>query len=141
MSEKDFRKEVVDGLSGPNSHVSCVESHETSAGIPDIDYCIHGVEGHVELKYSKKGGKQPRLRPTQKKWMRERIKAGGIPFLFVRFDAYGQEPMYCLIKGRTVLKFQGSIQLGDTLSNSCAVWHGNIDWTELREILKHQQVY
>lgn len=62
-----------------NFDFSRVESHSTSPGIPDVEYCVNGRVGNIELKNLE----NPRceLRPTQIKWFRNRTRAGGNPLL------------------------------------------------------------
>lgn len=79
MNEAQFRKRVVSCINKGGGHASSVESHATSPGIPDVDFCIEGVEGHVELKVITSSG----LRPTQALWFRRRVKAGGSPWIMV----------------------------------------------------------
>ena len=91
--ESDFRKEVKEYFSEINAagvfktHVSWIESHETSPGIPDIEYCISDSYGigcrvnNVELKVL---GHSMEVRSSQLLWFRERVKAGGLPFLLIK---------------------------------------------------------
>jgi len=76
MSESALWKHMKKNI-GHLGHFSRVESHETSSGIPDVDYCIRGVEGHIELKFAR--GKIPKIRGTQVRWFRDRAKQGGNP--------------------------------------------------------------
>lgn len=71
-----------------SGHYSRIES-ETSPGFPDVNYCIGGIEGNIELKCSrcpkakypfKKGG----LRKSQEHWIRQRIESGGRVFLLAQ---------------------------------------------------------
>ena len=73
MKEKGFSKIVRDLITREGGHVSMVEAHQSCPGIPDLSYCIHGVEGFIELK----AGKDAELRPGQIKWIKDRTKAGG----------------------------------------------------------------
>lgn len=74
ISEDVFRRMVVDKAQMYHYHVSHVESHQTSAGVPDLNIA-KGVDMWLELKVVKKTGIT--LRPTQKKWHRDRHAAGG----------------------------------------------------------------
>lgn len=78
-SEAKFRLDLIELIKHWGGHVSAVESHYSSPGIPDLDYCLDGVEGHIELKFW--GAKPPEIRPTQIAWMRDRVKAGGHPLM------------------------------------------------------------
>lgn len=59
-----------------------VESGSTSEGIPDVNYCLQGVEGWIELKVAKLTKRPPYiitigLRPAQAFWLARRRRAGG----------------------------------------------------------------
>jgi len=69
----------------PSGHYSRVES-ETSPGIPDVNFCVRGVEGWVELKstaktsghpFRRRGDKGKGLRAAQIRWITGRVKEGG----------------------------------------------------------------
>jgi hypothetical protein len=64
-------------------HANRVESHETSPGFPDVNYCIsyNGAEGNLELKDGSKKV-MPKMRNTQVRWHMFRYKAGGRSFIF-----------------------------------------------------------
>ena len=63
---------------GANWHAERIESHASVAGQPDVNYCLFGIEGNLELKHSRRSGKDFELRPSEHQWMRRRLKAGGI---------------------------------------------------------------
>ena len=90
MSEKQLWKWLRSNAL-PRGHYSRIES-ETSAGFPDINYCIQGIEGNLELKVSrspngeypfKRGG----LRRTQISWMEDRTERRGRVTLLVQVGA------------------------------------------------------
>ena len=86
-NETALRKYVAALIRGD---VSQIESHATSPGIPDTNYCISGAEGWIELKNSA-GGKNFVVRDTQKVWFRKRIRAGASRlFIFWRHEIDGQ---------------------------------------------------
>lgn len=78
-SEDDFRRYVSE-CAGTNAHVSHIESHLTSAGIPDLNICSCGNEMWIELKVMN-SKKPPKMRPTQKKWHVDRREAGGVSWV------------------------------------------------------------
>lgn len=130
MSEARLVKYVLNNI-GHKGHFSCVESHLTSAGFPDIDYCINGVEGHLEVKYY--GSKGLILRPTQCAWLRQRLKAGGRPLLLW---ADGQNPQtYYLVKGPRLPELVKSAHLPWWVERSHRVWGRVINFDELVEEL------
>jgi len=79
MTESQFRRKVIRLIEKAGGHVSSVESPASSPGIPDLDFCIDGTEGHIELKIAGNGG----LRSTQSIWFNRRVRAGGNPWILV----------------------------------------------------------
>jgi hypothetical protein len=61
-----------------NGHFVRIES-PTIQGIPDINYCINGVEGWIELKVNT--SKISPLSKWQKAWIYTRVKNGGRVFI------------------------------------------------------------
>lgn len=73
-SEDEFRRAVI-AAAGSKAHVSHIESHQSSAGIPDLNLYGLGQDLWLELKVVKEG--HVRMRPTQRKWHRDRAERGG----------------------------------------------------------------
>lgn len=80
-SEDDFRREVIDVATRLGGHVSHIESHQTSAGIPDLIIYLTDEDLWLELKVIK--DKKVHLRPTQKRWHADRAEAGGMSWVLV----------------------------------------------------------
>lgn len=59
-----------------------IETGGTGRGIPDMNYCHHGVEGWIECKAT--DGWVVDLRPEQVAWMMRRHRAGGRVWILVR---------------------------------------------------------
>ncbi len=86
---------TLNTLMGKRWHASRVESHATSPGIPDVDYCVtkldhrmlgaKGVEGHIELKHTHKL-KRPKIRNSQVRWHHKRHESGGRSLILTHFD-------------------------------------------------------
>ncbi len=87
MTENDLRDVVRNAFNRafPGCHQSWVESHETSPGFPDLDVCAGGAERKVELKIVKAKG-AIEIRPTQYRWFKDRVKAGGRPVMWVEHE-------------------------------------------------------
>ena len=117
----------------PYGHFCRVESHEVSDGIPDVDFCIKGTESHIELKFGNKHKiKKGFIRPSQVRWFRNRIKAGGRPWLFALF-LEGGTPVYMLFDEIGLI-----CQLQTTEAwrwHAKYVWEGKMDWYALYEML------
>ena len=84
MKEADlwrwFRDELTSTYAGID--IQRVESGSTSEGIPDVNYCLRGVEGWLELKVGTITKRDPHLvtlglRPAQAFWLARRARAGG----------------------------------------------------------------
>ncbi len=100
MREEDLRAEVGNEFKSqhPKGHISWVETHATAAGFPDIDCCAEGQIAQIELKVVKKGGKIE-IRPTQYRWMKDRVKAGGSPVMLI-----GHDDGYYILPGVSVFE-------------------------------------
>lgn len=131
MSEGKLWKEMSKNI-GHLGHFSRVESHETSSGIPDVDYCINGTEGHVELKHGNNSA--PRIRGTQVRWFRHRIKAGGYPWMFTHI-VIKKKDYYMLHKAAQMIELATERDVDVWLNTAAFVWSGSMGWHELVECL------
>ena len=87
--EKSLRVAVSEKARLMGFHVSNIESHSSSAGIPDINLAIGHVDIWLELKAF--GVRWPmKIRSTQRKWHRERYEANGLSW-FALLDLDHQE--------------------------------------------------
>ena len=137
MSENRFRKYVkdnIEGIWGMDAHVSLVESPETSAGIPDCDLCILGVEAHVELKHSYEKNAF-KLRPTQIAWFRRRRKAKGKKNLILWCQELRGIRYFHIIPGNKVPSL-GRRSYGQDIKAVSMTWVGKIDWHEFFQYLE-----
>lgn len=75
-SEDEFRRHVIKVAEDMGGHVSHIESHQTSAGVPDLNMRLFGEDVWLELKVVRKDG-AVKLRPPQKRWHRDRAASGG----------------------------------------------------------------
>lgn len=85
MLENDFRKLIQGAVEKEGGHLSWIESHMTSAGFPDADFCVNGVLVQAELKVKKANG-DLEIRPTQYRWFKDRVAAGGRPVMLIGTD-------------------------------------------------------
>ena len=93
MSEADLWTELKDCM-GKSWHASRVESHSTSSGIPDVDYCYKG-DGHVELKFEEKG--IPNIRDSQIRWLTRRSRFGGKCFILSKIHITWHNHPWCYL--------------------------------------------
>lgn len=75
INEDEFRRHSIRVAGALGAHVSHIESHESSAGIPDLNLFLMGVDLWVELKVLKNG--RVKMRPTQRRWHKDRAEHGG----------------------------------------------------------------
>lgn len=115
---------------GHKGHFSRVESHETSAGIPDVDYCIGSVESHIELKYGR--AHPPKIRPPQVKWFRDRVKAHGHPWMFTCMQENSGK-YWMLHTGANMVRYKlhKERQIEAWQNCSIAMWEGSMGWDDL----------
>lgn len=135
MSEATLRKYVARLIHG---HCSQVESHATAIGIPDTNYCINGVEGWIELKYTT-GNRAIKVRPAQWNWFRSRLKAGAKNLYFMfRWEYKGLTNHY-LIRVRDLAmleRLRSDTTPGAWGIEATGSWAKIIDSIELNEILR-----
>ena len=100
--EKIFQDSVLQLFKAKHAHAIDMEPGMTNPGIPDINWCIDGVEGNLELKWGVAGERAPKIRPTQVVWFRGRIAAGGYPMLayYIEDDEYTDEVL--IFEGRVI---------------------------------------
>jgi hypothetical protein len=90
MAEKQLWNRLRGGIL-PRGHYSRIES-EPAPGFPDVNYCIEGVEGNIELKDSRKPKahlpfKIRGIRLSQELWIRDRVAESGNVWLIVRIGS------------------------------------------------------
>lgn len=94
MNEKSFWSRYVRPvLHQPNARrVAWKVQDAFNAGLPDVDFCLHGVAGKLELKYVKEYPKRASTTvkvatsPNQKRFLAEWAGAGGIALVLVGVD-------------------------------------------------------
>lgn len=132
-----------DGLKDNSIHLSRVESHSTSIGIPDVNFTIDGKDGWIELKFENSKGIY--LRESQYCWMRDRLRVGcnNIHVLWGADVEYMDERGKCRVYGLvhvhciTQLKqLRGMTKPVEWASESLAQWNNNIDFKQLKGLLK-----
>src|SRR5262245_12716207 len=79
MRDGGLRALLVRNL--PRVHFQSVETWSTGQGVPDLNYCVDGSEGWIELK--KSDGWVVDFEPQQIAWLERRARAGGRVFVFV----------------------------------------------------------
>lgn len=101
MSESAFSADVRVIISN-HGHCSMIESPLVTPGFPDLNYCIDGVEGNIELKWSGLGG-VPEIRPAQRIWFKHRNVEGGRTWIYAKVkQGITQGYFYLLIRGKYI---------------------------------------
>ena len=83
-----------------NAHAVNMEPSATNPGIPDINWCMSGIEGNLELKFKKDDLAMPLIRPAQIVWFRERIRAGGYPMVAYYVESKEYTDEVYIVQGR-----------------------------------------
>lgn len=132
--EKKFRELIFnilkENISPGDFDLSIVESHATSPGIPDVNYCVKGVEGWIELKQFPKID----IKTSQVRWFRERVKAGGFPLFVV-----GGERSFYVVPGDRVTMLTGCRTEDDLLNISTTILPKTTNSRQLVDILMSPQ--
>ena len=71
----------------PEAHWQRIEVGGTGKGVPDLNYCIDGVEGWIELKQTSAWAVI--IRPEQIGWIERRVRVGGRVSVAVRRKTEG----------------------------------------------------
>jgi hypothetical protein len=118
-------KAIVEGAD-PAAHLVRVEN-TLSPGYPDVDYCIAGREGHVELKVLRTWPKRaatvvrvPHYTRAQRDWLVDRHKAGGHVHILIRVA-----DEYLLFSGGAVVMV-GRLARADMYEVCATRWQGKI---------------
>jgi hypothetical protein len=141
MSSETALWQRVRGKIAHFGHFCRVESICTT-GFPDVDYCLDGIEGHIELKFSREWPKRAstkvfkeghNLREEQSKWLKLRLRAGA-KNLFILAQCASDLFLFDINKNTSVLDdFNGYTQ-SDFWAISCWNHQGKMtqgDWVEL----------
>ncbi len=131
-NETAFRKYVCHGLN-KFGHTSKIESHAMTTGFPDINFCIDGVEGNIECKFQYAGYPMD-IRPSQKRWFKDRLEAGGNCWLLGCFDVDGGGSFIYLVHGSYINHLTN--QRSTWADRSSCSWIDEIDFEGLQEALK-----
>lgn len=113
---------------GQPLHLTWVESHATSLGIPDLNYCYYGVDGWLELK----AGPNIDIRPAQVLWMKEHIVAGGHPLFLIQWS-----DLFMVIPGSRASHIRQDTSYENVLTNASTVWTDKLPEKEFGRVLRN----
>ncbi|MBW2637434.1 MAG: hypothetical protein JRC86_07945 [Deltaproteobacteria bacterium] len=148
MSEHDLQTGLITAINFVGGHASNVESGLTSAGIPDVDYCVEGIVGHVEVKHYRKTKplhlNAPDMKPSQVKWFRDRIKAGEMPMILSALKVdLGGRPTECFVlhEGKYFEDLAKLKSTGEWLEFPNVSWWGEQpDWGMIIRLLTRKEL-
>lgn len=134
MSEAKLWRTIRDAV-GHIGHWDRIESHAVSQGRFDVNFCIEGDVGDVELKIfdQRRGGFV--LRANQNAWACNRVRAGGNAWILARYDL-NAETEYLLIPGNRSRKLIHDRSYEGWLIQSEKVWVGKVDWQEFLQTVR-----
>jgi len=131
MSETKLRRDICLNMSA-YGHFSKIESHATATGFPDIDFCITmGEHGQIECKHQT-DKKNLEIKPSQYRWFKQRLKAGGNIWLLAEFDIKAGH-FFVLVDGYHIEYLTADYESWIKVSRK--VWHDEINWCELKSEL------
>jgi hypothetical protein len=105
----------------------------TTRGLPDVNYCLDGAEGWIELKVVR--GLKISIRPEQVGWMERRLARGGRVLLAARWRTTKIDRLIVVAGSACRLLRTERITAVPVLG----CWHGGPsrwDWEEVAEVLR-----
>ena len=121
-------KQAVASGQDSNLHLSWIESHSTSIGAPDLNYCYYGTHEWMELKC----GPDIDVRAAQVVWMEDRIIAGGFPLFLIQ---YGD--IYSIVPGSAAATLREEPHEENILRHARAIWQGKLPADQLLRIMRN----
>jgi len=109
-------------------HLSWIESHATALGAPDVEYCVCGVEGWIELK----AGPDLDVRASQVTWMEEHVKSGGHPLFLIQWL-----DLFAIVPGSRAASLRADPELENILRLSSTWWKTEIPINELFKVMRN----
>lgn len=110
MAERDLWATMRDKVA-THGHFERIENM-VGIGRPDVNYCVNGFEGNIELKQvpawpvkSEKVLEIKHFSPQQRLWIRKRVAAGGR--VYVLLEVVRPVPTYFLFAGAWARTFLG----------------------------------
>jgi len=136
MTEKRLWDTLKEGM-GHTGHFNRIESHATSQGRPDVNYCIDGFEGDIELKiYDRRRGGFI-LRANQNSWFCNRVRSGSTRcFILARYDDDYGNVQYLLIPGSKSRALIHDRSYEGWRQQAKLIWDDRINWSQLKAELK-----
>ncbi len=132
----------------PEAHIQSVETWSTGRGVPDLNYCLNGCEGWIELKAT--AAWAVTLEPGQVAWIERRARAGGRIFLAIRRKSTpgpqkgaGVDELWLLRHGAARELVISGVGLSDLApKHILGVWGGRPsawDWDQVKHFLSFSE--
>jgi hypothetical protein len=105
----------------------------TTRGLPDVNYCLDGVEGWIEMKLVR--GLRVAIRPEQVGWIERRLARGGRAFLAARWKRAGVDRL--VVVAGSACRLLRTERITEVPLLGC--WEGGPsrwDWAEVAEVLR-----
>jgi hypothetical protein len=125
MAEKDLWATMRDKVKF-FGHFERIENM-VGAGRPDVNFCVRGVEGNIELKQRNTWPARPNtvvevdhFTSKQRTWIRTRLSAGGR--VYVLMEVMRPRPEYLLFSGRWAIANLGLTATQVDCQNAALVW-------------------
>lgn len=98
-------------------------------GRPDVNYCVAGVEGNIELKQIARWPKRAEtvvevdhFTPQQRIWIRTRLSAGGR--VYILLEVVHPSPLYVLLPGGWAIGALGKTATADAIVKASLLAEG-----------------
>ena len=134
MQKENALRKIVKGLIASSRYtqlaVSWVESHYTSPGIPDLNYCCNGIEGWLELK----AGPDLEVRASQVIWMEDRVSAGGFPLFLIKWG-----DVFMVVPGSEAQSIRSNPSRENIMCRASTVWNDKIATEDFFTLLEHPE--
>lgn len=134
MTEKRLWDYTKDGVAH-TGHWDRIESHAATQGRPDVNACVDVITVDIELKVfdPRKGGFV--LRANQNAWFKKRVRAGGITWIWARYDNIKGGPLFLLIPGARSGALIHDRSFEGWLNQASYTWTKHVDWAEWLKIV------
>ena len=121
-------KDLIVRADSPKISASWIESHATSIGVPDLNYCYCGVEGWIELK----AGPDVDVKASQVLWFEDRVEAGGHPLFLISWAE-----CFAIVPGSRAASIRADPSRQNIMTASSTVWKQKIPLNRFLEILAY----
>lgn len=132
-TEKQMWNYMRAPLKSYGTHFTRIESGETSLGQPDLNFCVNGVDGNIELKISATLNRKITLRPAQHRWFKSRINAGSTSSWVMAYIT--KEKIWLLIRGDYTKELISNPKAYDWVKLAEHKFVDKLDYDKLIEIL------